>query len=168
MISLENDHLKVWVKPKGAELKSLVNKSTGIEHIWDSDPKYWAKSSPVLFPIVGGLKDNTYKVGKETYSLPRHGFAREMMFDLESKTADKVVFNLSSNEETLKVYPFYFDFKVIYTLLEKELSITYQVKNTGQSEMYFSIGAHPAFAIPFENEEGYDNFYLEFENDSKL
>jgi galactose mutarotase-like enzyme len=168
MISLENDHLKVWIKPKGAELKSLVNKSNGIEHMWDSDPKHWAKSSPVLFPIVGGLKENTFKVKNDSYSLPRHGFAREMIFNLESKTADEAVFFLSSNEETLKVYPYSFIFKITYKLVANELSVTYQVENTGKTGMLFSVGAHPAFAVPFDNEEGYDNFYLEFEKDIKL
>jgi galactose mutarotase-like enzyme len=168
MIPLENDHLKIWIKPKGAELKSLVNKSTGIDHIWNADPTYWAKSSPILFPIVGGLKDDTYFFEGNSYALSRHGFARENMFEVESKSSSQVTFVLNSSFDTLKVYPFHFQLKVSYTINENELKVSYEVINTGKSDMYFSLGAHPAFAVPFESEEGYNNYFLDFENDIAL
>lgn len=168
MLFLENAHLKVWIKPKGAELRSLVNKNTGIEHIWDADPNYWSKSSPVLFPIVGGLKDDTYMFEGKSYSLPRHGFARDRMFDLRSQTKEKAVFRLVSDEETWVCYPFEFEFLISYELIENELKVSYQIDNKGNSKMYFSVGAHPAFSVPFADGEGYDNYFLEFESDEVL
>ncbi|AWV98081.1 aldose 1-epimerase family protein [Arcticibacterium luteifluviistationis] len=168
MISLENESLKVWVKPKGAELKSLVNKKTGIEHIWDSDPDFWAKSSPVLFPIVGGLKDDTYIFEGKSYTLPRHGFARDNMFELVSRDKEQATFKFESSEATLKVYPFHFDFFITYVLDGASLAVNYKVVNTGDIKMLFSLGAHPAFAVPFDQEEGYNNFSLEFDTQEDL
>ena len=168
MNSLENEHLKVWIKPKGAELKSLVNKKTGIEHIWNSNPQFWAKSSPVLFPIVGGLKDNTYRYENKNYTLPRHGFARDYIFEIEKKSENEITYLLTWNELTFENYPFHFELRLTYTLQDNELITTYKVKNIGTNEMYFSLGAHPAFAVPFEQEEGYENYFLEFDKDEKL
>lgn len=168
MISLENDSLKVWIKPKGAELRSLVNKKTGIEHIWDADPSYWAKSSPVLFPIVGGLKEGSYTYNGRSYNLSRHGFARDNMFEAVSKDKEQVTFKFSSSEETLKVYPFHFDFFITYVLDEALLAVNYKVVNTGETNMFFSLGAHPAFAVPFNQEGAYDSFSLEFDASEDL
>ena len=167
MVCIENENLKVWIKPKGAELKSLVNKKSGPEHIWDANPGYWGKSSPVLFPIVGGLKNNQYFFQGKGYDLPRHGFARDMVFQTESKTPYSVTFLLESNEDTLKVYPFHFEFRLKYVLEYNLLKVTYEVKNTSDSQMYFSVGGHPAFAVPFDG-EGYERYYLEFPEDEML
>ncbi len=168
MILLESESTKVWLKPKGAELKSLVNIQTGIEHMWDANPYYWGKTSPILFPIVGALKEDTYYFKRKKYTLPRHGFARDMMFQTESKSKTEVVFLLRSNQETRVVYPFDFELRVRYTLKDNCLKTQYSVKNTGDETMYFSIGAHPAFAVPFNSIGGYGQYVLQFNNDEKL
>ncbi|WP_341226009.1 aldose 1-epimerase family protein [uncultured Arcticibacterium sp.] len=169
MIFLENDSLKVWIKPKGAELRSLVNKKTGIEHIWDADPVFWGKSSPVLFPIVGGLKDSSYVYEGKSYTLPRHGFARDNMFEQVSRDKNHATFKFSSSDETLKVYPFHFDFYITYQLEGASLSVLYKVVNIGKEKMLFSLGAHPAFAVPFEKgEAAYDDYSLAFDEDENL
>ena len=146
MITLENAYLKVDLSAKGAELQGLYNKGTNIEYLWNGDSKYWGKHSPVLFPIVGSLKNNSFNYKGKNYELPRHGFARDYVFEIERATETEAVFTLTQNAKTLKVYPFYFELKLKYTLRDSKLNLTYEVINTGADELLFSIGAHPAFA----------------------
>lgn len=159
---IENQFLKVNINPLGAELVSLFNKENNTEYMWNADPAFWGKSSPVLFPIVGALKNNQYFYQGKTYTLPRHGFARERVFSVETQTESSITFLLKEDEESLKVFPFPFEFRLIYTLVEKTLSVSYSVKNTGSDEMYFSVGGHPAFAVPLSEDTVYEDYYLEF------
>jgi galactose mutarotase-like enzyme len=162
MYTIENDLLKVTVNPVGAELSSLFNKTNDHEYMWSGDPKFWAKQSPVLFPIVGTLKNNSYSVNGKSYELSRHGFAREKLFTVTNQTATSISFELQSDQQTLSVYPFQFSFTLIYTLEQNKLSVTYVVKNNGSDEMFFSVGAHPAFKLPLADELAYDDYYLLF------
>lgn len=139
--------LTATINPKGAELVSLQNAS-GKEFIWEGNPDFWGKHSPVLFPIVGTLKDNSYHYNGTKYHLPRHGFARDLAFEVVLQTEDQVVFSLQSSGQTYEVYPFDFELQLIYTLAENALEIRYKVFNNNDCEMPFSIGAHPAFALP--------------------
>ncbi|MBB6003680.1 aldose 1-epimerase family protein [Arcicella rosea] len=159
---IENQFLKATINPLGAELVSLFNKENNTEYIWNADPAFWGKSSPVLFPIIGALKNNQYRYQGKTYTLPRHGFARERVFSVESQMESSITFLLKEDEESLKVFPFNFEFRLVYTLVEKTLSVSYAVKNTGNEEMYFSVGGHPAFAVPLSENSVYDDYYLEF------
>jgi galactose mutarotase-like enzyme len=168
MICLENESLKVWIKPKGAELKSVISKTSQIDHIWNANPFYWAKSSPILFPIVGQLIDDQYIFEGKTYKLPRHGFAREKLFVVEEKTSESVTFLLESDAETLENYPFAFSLRITYVLIGAILNVKYTVRNTGENEMWFSIGGHPAFSVPFEGFGTYNQYYLEFAKKSHL
>lgn len=147
----------------GAELCSLKNKEHK-EYIWEGNPEFWGKHSPVLFPIVGTLKNNSYRYKDKEYHLSRHGFAREMEFKLMDKKENSATFSIQSSEETLKVYPFEFELQIIYTLEENSLHIDYNVINNGKSPMPFSIGAHPAFALP----GNFENYALHFEKDEPL
>ncbi|MGJ7033158.1 aldose 1-epimerase family protein [Niabella hirudinis] len=160
---IENSVLKIAVSEKGAELQSLVDKTTGQEYMWSGDPEIWGKHSPVLFPIVGALKDNTYQYEGHSYQLNRHGFAREMNFLPVGRLADELVFLLKQTAETLDVYPFEFDLKLKYRLDGKMLTVTYDVCNTGAQKMWFSIGGHPAFKLPLFKGDAYAEYYLEFE-----
>ncbi len=168
MIILENNNLRAVIVNKGAELQSLYNKQTNIEHLWGGDAKYWGKYSPVLFPIVGGLKNDTYIYNNKQYQLPRHGFARDKVFEAKQMNDSEVTFTLVHDEETLKVYPFQFEFKITYTIAEATLFCTYNVKNTGTSEMLFSVGAHPAFAVPLVPNTLYNDCYLKFNETETL
>lgn len=168
IINLENEHLKVNLAAKGAELQGLRNKKTNIEYLWNADPKHWAKHSPVLFPIVGSLTNGHYIYQGKQYALPRHGFARDYEFKPAQINAKEAIFTLTQSEETLKVYPFNFELKLIYKLIDKKLSLTYQVTNTGTDEMLFSIGAHPAFAVPNTPDTTYEDYYLKFNAEDKL
>lgn len=161
-VTIHNELISVRIKEKGAELESLFNKELGLEYIWNGDPAFWGKSSPVLFPIVGQLLEDKYRYQGKTYSLPRHGFARDQVFELESHTDNYAVFLLRSNESTRSLYPFDFELRINYRLDKNRLTVEYSVKNTGVGEMYFSIGAHPAFAVPLVKGTEYEDYYLAF------
>ena len=160
---IENQYLRASINSLGAELVSLFNKENSVEYMWEANPTFWGKSSPVLFPIVGALKNNQYIYQGHTYTLPRHGFAREKVFKVESKTEDSIVFLLTEDEGTLKIFPFTFEFRLIYTLIGKTLSVSYSVTNTGNDDMYFSVGGHPAFAVPLSEDTVYEDYYLSFD-----
>ncbi len=158
MVHLENDMLIAKINPLGAELVSLVNKQTGINYMWKGDPAFWGKHSPLLFPIVGTLKKNSYLFEGKEYHLPRHGFAREREFAVRENGS---CFTITSDESTKAIFPFSFSLSLRYTLEENTLNLSYEVINTGDSDMYFSLGAHPAFAVPISGV--YQGHYLEFE-----
>lgn len=159
MISIKNNQLTAILNSKGAELVSLKKAATNREYIWEGNPEFWGKHSPILFPIVGTLKNNRYQYKNQTYTLSRHGFARDFEFELVSQTESKVVFSLQSSAETKLIYPFDFELQIHYTLAENELIIAYKILNKTNNSMPFSIGAHPAFALS----ESFDNYHLEFE-----
>jgi galactose mutarotase-like enzyme len=162
MIILENEILRASIAPKGAELQSLINKQTTIEYMWSGDAAYWGKCSPVLFPIVGGLKNDTYYFKGKQYQLPRHGFARDKTFTAEKISETEALFTIIQDEQTLLVYPFAFILKLRYQLKDASLSCTYQVFNSGNEELLFSVGAHPAFAVPIIKDTAYADYYLQF------
>ncbi|MES1224505.1 MAG: aldose 1-epimerase family protein [Bacteroidota bacterium] len=164
MYTIENDILKVVVKSKGAELDSIYNKNTGLEYMWNADPAFWSKKSPVLFPIVGTLKNDTYYYENKSYSLSRHGFARETDFTVTEQGLTSLTFTLQNNDITMAKYPFLFQFDIIYSISGNKLSVTYKVENRGEKEMYFSVGGHPAFKVPLISGTSYSDYYLEFNN----
>ena len=163
IVNLENSFLKVNIKDKGAELESLIRKDANLEYMWSGDPAVWGKTSPILFPVVGTLRNNTYIFNNTCYELSRHGFARDYVFNIEGQSDEHAVFLLKSNAETFKNYPFPFELRMTYVIRADSLSVDYQIKNISESEMYFSIGGHPAFKVPLTDETTYDDYYLQFE-----
>ncbi|KIO76116.1 aldose epimerase [Pedobacter lusitanus] len=168
MILLENEHIKVAVAAKGAEMQHIISKQTNLEYLWKGDSAYWGKFSPVLFPVVGGLKNNTYSIGDQSYQLPRHGFARDLEFEVQQINEQEALFTLSNNSETLKVYPFEFRFSLRYKLSGASVSCTYEVHNPGVKDLLFSVGGHPAFAVPLTSDTVYEDYYLDFSQDEAL
>ena len=160
---LENEFLRVEIDSFGAELKSVKNKQTEQEYMWQADPKYWGRTSPVLFPFVGSLKNKCYTYEGKTHAMGQHGFARDMEFELINQNENEVYFELNSTEETLAKYPFEFILGLGYQLNENELEVSWHVFNTSTNKkMHFSIGAHPAFNCPIHgetNKSGY-KFYF--------
>lgn len=142
---LENDILKIAVDTHGAELSSILNKKENKEMLWQGDPAFWGRKSPVLFPVVGKYKNGktTYE-GKE-YQSGQHGFARDSEFTLVKETENKLSFELSSSEETLKQYPFRFRLICSFELNNDKIIVGWNVENIDDKKIYFSIGAHPAF-----------------------
>lgn len=165
---LENDILKVEVASKGAELQSVFNKTTGIEYLWNADPVFWGKHSPVLFPIIGNLKKDSYTYQGKSYHLARHGFARDMNFEIEKQRQKEIVFLLTSNGETKLNYPFDFEFRIRYQLRGDELSTEYMVSNTGTGILLFSVGGHPAFRLPLAAGTIFSDYYLKFDEMENL
>lgn len=163
MFIIEDQQLKISIHPKGAELQSIFHKTHGIEYMWNGDPAIWGKHSPLLFPIVGTLKAGTYYYQDKPYSLPRHGFARDQEFTVETQAADSITFLLHSDETTRSVFPFDFELRVIYRLSPAGLSTTYQVKNPAAGPLWFSVGGHPAFKVPLVPGTSYTDYYLEFD-----
>lgn len=159
---ISNDIISITVADKGAELQSIFHKQYELEYLWSGDPAYWPKKSPVLFPIVGGLKSDTYRYKGKDYKLSRHGFARDNNFELVEKTNTSLTFSLKSNEQTKGSYPFDFIFIVKYSIDENKLQITFIVENTGSENVLFSVGAHPAFAVPLVKGTEYEDYYLQF------
>jgi len=168
MTVIENDHLSVSIRNQGAELTSIVNKATGIEHLWQGDPNIWGWHAPNLFPIVGGLINNQLLIDGKFYPMQRHGFARPTEFRLAEAQKDCAVFSLGYSENTLTAYPYKFNFQVKYDLIDNSLRITYKVINQDTKPIYFSVGGHPAFNVPFKSGESYEDYYLEFETSEKL
>ena len=145
---IKNHMMSLTVAEHGAEITSI--QLEGIERMWDADPAFWGRTAPVLFPIVGALKDNSYRYEGQTYSMGQHGFARDMDFALTDQTEDKLEFTLSDNEETYEKYPFHFQLQIIYEIFQNQCRVTWKVKNMDDKTMYFQIGGHPAFACPCE------------------
>lgn len=166
MIEIKSDHLAVAISEKGAELQSIQLNT--LEYLWQADSNYWAKHSPVLFPIIGELRDGKYIFDNKEYHLPRHGFARDKIFDAKQTSETSAVFTLRSNAETLAVYPFQFIFQLQYEIKQHTLYCSYIVQNVNERDMYFSVGGHPAFRVPLNENLQYDDYVLAFDKDSTL
>lgn len=162
MYFLSTNIITIQVSARGAELQSIYHKQNELEYLWSGDPNYWGKKSPVLFPIVGELKHKTYTYKGEQYKLNRHGFARDMEFEVTDSAEDFLTFSIKSNEKTLAVYPFPFAFSVKYTVVENIVQISYIVENAGGETMFFSVGGHPAFKVPIAEGTMYDDYQLVF------
>lgn len=163
-VTISNSFLSAQINSKGAELFSLQNKKNKQEFIWEGDPKHWGKHSPVLFPIVGTLKNNSYLYKNKEYKLSRHGFARDQEFELIQSSENQIVFCLKSSNQTKKIYPFEFELHLTYTLIENKLELKYSIINKDNVTIPFSIGAHPAFALP----NNFENYALKFEEQETI
>ena len=161
-VTISNNDISVIISTFGAEIKSVIK--NGKELIWEGNPEYWSGQAPLLFPICGGLKDDKFVFEGKEYNLPKHGFARLSEFELESHDSEKAVFLLRSDDESLKQYPFEYELRVIYTLDNSKLNVEYNVKNISDKNMYFSIGAHEAYACP----EGIEEYSIVFDKAEDL
>lgn len=163
MSTLENEFLRVSVKPEGAELTSIFDKANNLERLWQADPAVWNRHAPVLFPFVGRLLDNTYHYRGRSYSLPQHGFARDCTFRLKRETSTSVSYELTDSPETRANYPFAFKLQLDYSLQGNRVRVAHTVTNPGAETLYFSIGGHPAFRCPLLEGESFSDYYIEFE-----
>ena len=159
--TVENDELLVSVDTLGAQLSSIYSKKTGIEYLWQGDERYWKGRAYNLFPYVGRLAGGKYVVEGKEYSMDRHGFARGMEFCLTEKTESEMAFCICANDKTKEIYPFDFVLEVRFAILNNSLSITHRVKNVGKNTMYFGLGGHPGFNIPFDG-GCFEDYFVEF------
>lgn len=159
---LENENIRATFTEKGAEMTSLLGKRNQLEYLWQGDPEYWGRQAPVLFPFVGRLKEDQYTFDGQTYPMGQHGFARDQVFTLVQSDSEQLIYELKANDETKSVYPFDFTLRVIYKLIEDGIEVHYQVINDGEGDMFFSIGAHPAFNVPLISDLTFEDYYLHF------
>ncbi|AVK63059.1 galactose mutarotase [Lactobacillus sp. CBA3606] len=152
-VELKNEYLTVQINEAGAELSS-VKANDGLEYMWQADPKFWGRHAPVLFPIVGRLKDDQYTIAGQSYQMGQHGFARDQTFRVVSQTPTQAVLELTDSQATRAMYPFAFRLRLHYTLTDHELTVGYDVHNPANQELLFSIGGHPAFNAPLATPEG--------------
>ncbi len=162
MITLTKGRTKVTINELGAEMKSFT--VDGVDYIWTGDPDVWARSAPNIFPMTGGFKDDKYILEGKEYHMPKHGFALNSMFEVESQSDTEAVFVLRENEETKKVWPYAFEFRVCYKLEDEKVSVDYKVTNKNDNTMWFSVGSHDGFATP----EGIEEYDVIFENKETL
>ncbi len=160
--TISNEFLTASINTKGAELYSLKAKEK--QFMWNGNLEFWGKHSPILFPIVGTLKNNSYFIDQQEFKLSRHGFARDLEFNLLEIKSDSILFSLKANDETLKNYPFNFELQIRYIIHDKTLTIQYKVINNSNGKIPFSIGAHPAFSLL----NGFEYYSFEFSDDEIL
>lgn len=161
--TIKNEYLTVRISSMGAELQSIVD-NLGNERLWYGDEKFWGGRAPILFPVCGGLMNDSYIFNGKKYSMPKHGFAKTSEFVLETAHPSACTYLLHSNNETRAIYPFEFELRITYTLKQMKLRVDYSVKNLSDETMYFSIGAHEAYLC----EGGIQDYYIEFEQNETL
>lgn len=167
-ICLENDDIVVGINTLGAEIISMKRKSSKEEYVWCGDPSYWAGHAPVLFPVVGGLVDGQFRIGKKTYEMKKHGFARKSEFKVISHDVSSAVFRLKANDETLEQYPFYFCLEIAYELQGSSVVIDYKVRNMDDKDMPFQLGTHTSFMINQSTNEGLKDWVINFDQEETL
>ena len=168
LYELKNEQITLAIESKGAEMKSLKCNETGLEYLWQADPAFWGRTSPVLFPVVGNYKDKTTYYEGQAITLSQHGFARDTEFNLVSQTEDSIWFAMNSTEETYALYPFHFRLSVGYKINGNKVTVLWKVENPDEKTLYFSIGAHPAFNCPLKAEEKQEDYFLFFDTDKPL
>ncbi len=163
--SINNGIVEIKAKRLGAELTSIKNMASGLEYLWRGDGKYWGGQSYNLFPLIGGVPKDTYLLDGRSYNIKSHGFARNSEFELYSKTDKKLVYRLKASEELLRQYPYEFELFVSYELEGNVLKHGFKVNNLSRAEMLFSVGGHPGFNCPLNENESMDDYTLVFETE---
>ncbi|MEY8355794.1 aldose 1-epimerase family protein [Lachnospiraceae bacterium 54-53] len=167
LITLKDSATTAVIDSVGAQLISLKD-SSGTEYIWQRDPKFWNKCSPLLFPIVGNCRNNRVRLEGEVREIPKHGFCREMDFSVTKQTETKATFQIRDTEETKKIYPYSFRLSLAYRLFEGVLFMDYQVENTDSRTMHYCLGAHPGFNCPLKAHEAFEDYDLVFEKEETI
>ncbi len=166
---IENDFLKIAVSEHGAELSSIYDKKREKELLWQADPAFWNRHAPILFPFVGNVVNDEYRYNGKTYHMSSHGFARDMDFEFAGKTSDSISFKLKATSQTLEKYPFDFELVVTHKLIANSISVIWEVKNSSENEpMFYSIGGHPAFRCPINDDEKRTDYKVKFKDKNEL
>lgn len=165
--TLSNEFIAIKVRGKGAELRSLTNNADGREYMWQANPEFWGRTSPVLFPVVGAYKNGESRYNGEIFKLPQHGFARDMEFMLTRQSDSEIWFCLTDKTDTWNSYPFAFSLEIGYRLEGRSVRVLWKVSNPAEQDMYFSIGGHPAFNVETEAAEK-TTCYVQFDGVNKL
>ncbi len=162
LYTIQNEYLTVRIHEKGATLWSIKD-SDNTEYLWQGDEKYWGDRAPNLFPYIARMTKGQYMLNGITYHMDIHGFVKDMIFKVEQISDSHIVFSLNYTEETYAQYPYKFCFSVIYKLEGSKINIIYYVRNDDNKTMYFGVGGHPGFNVPFEKDAAFEDYYLEFD-----
>lgn len=168
MYQLKNEALTLEIDAHGAEMKSLKDNQTGQEYLWDGDPAFWKRISPVLFPLVGNYRDKESVYQGKTYTMSQHGFARDMDFSVTEEKDQEIWFALQETPETKEKYPFDFKLSIGYRLENRTVQVIWKVENTNRETMYFSIGGHPAFVCPVPGKGKQTEYALRFDTEGPV
>lgn len=168
MYQLKNEALTLEIDAHGAEMKSLKDNQTGQEYLWDGDPAFWKRTSPVLFPLVGNYRDKESVYQGKTYTMSQHGFARDMDFSVTEEKDQEIWFALQETPETKEKYPFDFKLSIGYRLENRTVQVIWKVENTNRETMYFSIGGHPAFVCPVPGKGKQTEYALRFDTEGPV
>lgn len=161
MQKIENNRFSAEIDEHGCQLTHLVNKQGGFDYIWNND--IWPKHAPILFPAIGRSNDDAYLIDGQKYEMPQHGFAADFDFEVADKQADQVTLSLKSSDETKKYYPFDFGFDVTFALTDQGLTVSFEVQNDDDQDLSYSLGYHPAFNVPINQEGSFDDYRLDLE-----
>lgn len=167
MYEIKSNNRTAVINPHGAELHSLASIQSSDEFMWSGDPAIWSGRAPILFPIIGGVKDDQYTVSAKHYLMEKHGFARSENFTVQARSDGHIVFKLESNDRLQSVYPWQFELLVEFRFEADDLHISYTVVNRDSSEMAFNIGSHPAFRIPMQDADLHD-YQIQFNKNETL
>lgn len=165
---LENERYQMSFDTHGGEMQSFLDKETSIQYLYQGDTPYWGGKNPGLFPIIGNTYDGAYEIDGKSYAMKNHGLIRYANLKVIKQTKNSITMELCDNEETRKQYPFSFSYQVSYTLVDNKVTITYDITNTGEKEMPFTFGLHPAFLCPLTEEEVFEDYHLIFSNPENL
>ncbi len=165
---LENEKIVLDLTEKGGEMTSLTWKENDVQYLWQGDEKYWTGKNPSLFPQVGNTFTKNYEIDGKTYTMKNHGFIRNSTLTCIDSSATSATFQLLSNEDTLAVYPFAFDYRITYTISDSKVSIAYAITNTGDKTMPFGFGLHPGFNCPIEKGEAFSDYKVVFDQEENL
>lgn len=168
MLYLENEQFKAAIAEKGAELCSLTGKSDGTEYIWQASPNIWGRHAPLLFPIIGRLKDKEYTLDGKPYHITQHGFGRDLTFDSKQVSAVCAEFTLTQNDYTKGMYPYDFTLVVRYTLTGNRLKKEHIVHNPNDVPLYYEVGGHDAYNLCLTEGETIRDSYVQFEGLSEI
>lgn len=167
LYTIQNEYLTVRIHEKGATLWSLKD-NDNTEYLWQGEPEYWEDRAPNLFPYIARMTYGKYTLQGSTYEMDIHGFAKDMIFKAEQISDSHIVFSIKHTDETYKQYPYKFCFSVIYKLEGSKINITYYVRNDDNKTMYFGVGGHPGFNVPFEEGVAFEDYYLEFDTNRNV
>lgn len=163
MVTLQNELFRVEINEVGAELSSFQSKTDGTEYVWQADPAIWKRHAPLLFPIVGRLKDKTYTVGGKPYEITQHGFGRDLTWQVVSASDTCAAFVLRQSDYTKNMYPWDFTCTVRYTLEGSTLRKEHIMQNDSDTDLFYEVGGHDAYALCWQPGERTTDYFIEFE-----
>ena len=165
--SIESNGFSAKFDSYGARLISLKDRE-GLEYIWQRDARYWSDCAPILFPVIARTRDGKITANGKEYRMPKHGLLRNAEFKVAEQKPEAITFMSAANEETKEAYPWNYVFYVTFSLCDNQLTTAFRVENKDESQMYFCLGAHPAFNVPLTNEEAFEDWRLVFEKEEVL